>query len=88
MHFAKFLLPLTLLAFTALPTLARPNVVVIISDDGGFADWEFMDDYIQTINPGQAGSPVPTPNLNSLNRPPEGRISPLIILQLFINPLE
>ncbi len=44
----------------------QPNVVVIISDDAGYADWEFMDDYLQTVNPGQAPSPVPTPNLNAL----------------------
>lgn len=44
----------------------KPNVVVIISDDAGYADWEFMDDYLQTLNPGQAASPVPTPNLNAL----------------------
>ena len=44
----------------------RPNIVVIISDDGGFADWEFMDDTTQALNPGQTGSPVPTPSLNTL----------------------
>ena len=43
-----------------------PNIVVIIADDAGYADWEFMDDYLQSVNPGQAGSPVPTPRLNSL----------------------
>lgn len=51
----------------AIPLFAQqPNVVVIISDDAGYADWEFMDDYLQTVNPGQASSPVPTPNLNAL----------------------
>jgi arylsulfatase A-like enzyme len=53
--------------FLTLPLLAQqPNVVVIISDDAGYADWEFMDGYLQTVNPGQAPSPVPTPNLNAL----------------------
>jgi len=45
---------------------AAPNIVIIIADDAGYADWEFMDDYLQSVNPGQTGSPVPTPRLNSL----------------------
>ncbi|MBK1833860.1 sulfatase-like hydrolase/transferase [Roseibacillus ishigakijimensis] len=44
----------------------KPNVIVLISDDAGYADWGFMDDYLQTLNPGQAPSPVPTPNLDAL----------------------
>jgi autotransporter-associated beta strand protein len=69
MRLSTFLLPLALLGLTTTApagTPDRPNIIVIISDDGGFADWEFMDGYIQTLNPGQAGSPVPTPHLNSL----------------------
>ena len=51
----------------AVPLFAQqPNVVVIISDDAGYADWEFMDASLQAMNPGQAPSPVPTPNLNAL----------------------
>ncbi len=45
---------------------SQPNIVVMISDDGGYADWEFMDDYLESENPGQADSPVPTPHLNTL----------------------
>ncbi len=44
----------------------QPNIVLIISDDAGFADWGFMDAYTQSVNPGQAPSPVPTPNLDAL----------------------
>ncbi len=62
-------LPAALLFFLIYPLLAqRPNVVVIISDDAGYADWGFMDDYLQTLNPGQPESPVPTPNLDALRQ--------------------
>ena len=58
-----FFLPLLLV----LPLCAqKPNVVVIISDDAGYSDWGFMDDYLQTLNPGQPKSTVPTPNLDAL----------------------
>ena len=46
----------------------KPNVVVIISDDAGYSDWGFMDDYLQTLNPGQPKSTVPTPNLDALRK--------------------
>lgn len=46
----------------------QPNVVVIIADDAGYADWGFMDDYLQSLNPGQAKSVVPTPNLDALRQ--------------------
>jgi autotransporter-associated beta strand protein len=63
----KFQIPAFLLL--TIPLFAQqPNLVVIISDDAGYADWEFMDDYLQTVNAGQAPSPVPTPNLNALRR--------------------
>ncbi|RZN91579.1 MAG: hypothetical protein EVB10_02375, partial [Verrucomicrobiaceae bacterium] len=60
-----FFLPLLLV----LPLCAqKPNVVVIISDDAGYSDWGFMDDYLQTLNPGQPKSTVPTPNLDALRK--------------------
>ena len=60
-----FFLPLLLV----LPLYAqKPNVVVIISDDAGYSDWGFMDDYLQTLNPGQPKSTVPTPNLDALRK--------------------
>ena len=59
-------LPIALLLLVSPVFAQKPNVVVIISDDAGYADWEFMDEYLQTLNPGQAPSPVPTPNLNAL----------------------
>ncbi|MDB4438467.1 sulfatase-like hydrolase/transferase, partial [bacterium] len=46
----------------------QPNVVVIISDDAGYADWGFMNDYLQSLNPGQAKSVIPTPNLDALRQ--------------------
>ncbi|MEN8772970.1 MAG: sulfatase-like hydrolase/transferase [Akkermansiaceae bacterium] len=46
----------------------QPNIVVIISDDAGYADWGFMDDYLQNLNPGQTKSVVPTPNLDALRQ--------------------
>lgn len=53
----------------AFPLFAqKPNVVVIISDDAGYADWGFMDNYLQTLNPGQPKSTVPTPNLDALRQ--------------------
>ena len=52
-----------------LPLFAqKPNVIVMISDDAGYADWGFMDDYIQTLSPGQPKSTVPTPNLDALRQ--------------------
>ncbi|MFT5109874.1 MAG: autotransporter-associated beta strand protein [Pseudoalteromonas tetraodonis] len=59
---------LLLIAFVGISHVQaqQPNVVFIISDDAGFADWGFMDPYTQSINPGQATSPVPTPNLDRL----------------------
>ena len=61
------LLPLLAL-LVILPQLRaqQPNIVFIISDDAGFADWGFMDPYTQSVNPGQSPSPVPTPNLDRL----------------------
>ncbi len=46
----------------------QPNIVLLISDDAGFADWGFMDAYTSTVNPGQLASPVPTPSLDALRR--------------------
>jgi len=58
---------LLLLSFIATCAQAQqPNIVFIISDDAGYADWGFMDSYTQSVNPGQATSPVPTPNLDRL----------------------
>ncbi len=54
------------LLWSSVAHATRPNVVVIVSDDAGYADWGFMDAYLQTLNPGQAPSPVPTPNLDTL----------------------
>ncbi len=60
-----FLLPFLLL----LPLFGQqPNIIVIISDDAGYADWGFMDDYLQSLNPGQPNSTVPTPNLDALRQ--------------------
>ncbi|MCP5537366.1 MAG: sulfatase-like hydrolase/transferase [Akkermansiaceae bacterium] len=57
-----------ILAILAFPTLlfAAPNVIVIVSDDGGYADWGFMDSYLQTLDASHPATPVPTPNLDSL----------------------
>lgn len=63
------LLRLLLSFLLVFPLFAQqPNVIVIISDDAGYADWGFMDDYIQTLNPGQSNSTVPTPNLDALRQ--------------------
>lgn len=43
----------------------RPNVVVIISDDAGWADYGFMRDADSAADPGSAGA-VPTPSLDQL----------------------
>ena len=69
MGIKHILLPLLLPLLLVLPLFAqKPNVIVIISDDAGYADWGFMDDYIQTLNPGQPKSTVPTPNLDALRQ--------------------
>ena len=57
---------LLLLASILIVRGQQPNIVFIISDDAGFADWTFMDPYASSINPGQNPSPVPTPNLTAL----------------------
>ncbi len=64
-HWIAILTGLTIV-HGALAEPPKPNIVVIIADDAGYADWEFMDDYLQSVTPGQAGSPVPTPRLNAL----------------------
>ena len=61
----RLLLPF-LLAFPL--SAQKPNMIVIISDDAGYADWGFMGDYIQTLNPGQPKSTIPTPNLDALRQ--------------------
>lgn len=45
--------------------VAQSNVVVIISDDAGWADYGFMRDADSAADPGNRGS-VPTPNLDML----------------------
>ena len=62
----KYFHVFSLIAWSLTGHAQLPNIVLIISDDAGFSDWEFMDDYIQSSNPGQDGSPIPTPNLNAL----------------------
>ncbi len=43
----------------------KPNVVVIISDDAGWADYGFMRNATAAADPGNRGA-VPTPNLDQL----------------------
>ncbi len=43
----------------------RPNVVLIISDDAGWADFGFVRDVDPVANPGARGA-IPTPNLDRL----------------------
>lgn len=43
--------------------VAQPNVIVIVADDAGYADWGFMDG-VDGSNP--TPSPIPTPNLDAL----------------------
>lgn len=57
-----------LLALTAsaVPVAAQPlNVITIITDDAGWADYGFMRDAIGAADPGNRGA-VPTPNLDAL----------------------
>jgi len=46
-------------------TLAQSNVIVILSDDAGWADFGFMRDADSRADPGAAGA-IPTPNLDAL----------------------
>ena len=54
-----------LLAATPLAADAQSNVVVIIADDAGWADYGFMRDADPAADPGNRGS-VPTPNFDAL----------------------
>jgi arylsulfatase A-like enzyme len=62
-----------LLSIAVLPTLlvapkpaaSQSNVVVIISDDAGWADYGFMRNAVSAADPGNSGA-VPTPNLDAL----------------------
>ncbi len=57
----KFIAFITVLLATGTAhTGAQPNIILLISDDAGFADFGFMDQVTGII------SPVPTPNLDSL----------------------
>ena len=47
-------------AHTGAHTGAQPNILLLLADDAGFADFGFMDEVTGII------SPVPTPNLDSL----------------------
>ena len=47
-------------AYTGAHTGAQPNILLLLADDAGFADFGFMDEVTGII------SPVPTPNLDSL----------------------
>ncbi len=60
---AAAVVPLALLA--PRQAASQSNVVVIISDDAGWADYGFMRNADPRANPGNAGA-VPTPNLDAL----------------------
>ena len=42
------LIPGVLLGALLRAAAVPSNIVLIISDDGGYADWEFMDAYLQS----------------------------------------
>ena len=50
---------------TAHSACAKPNVIVIVSDDAGWADFGFIRDATSQANPGTKGA-IPTPHLDQL----------------------
>ncbi|WP_197529415.1 sulfatase-like hydrolase/transferase [Botrimarina mediterranea] len=56
---------LTILAAETALSVERPNVVLIITDDAGWADFGFIRDADPAANPGARGV-IPTPNLDRL----------------------
>lgn len=61
-----WLLPtLTALSVGVVAASGQTNVIVIVSDDAGYADFGFMRNAASFANPGQMGA-IPTPNLDRL----------------------
>ncbi|MEO1498787.1 MAG: sulfatase-like hydrolase/transferase [Planctomycetota bacterium] len=58
------LLKLLLMGCIAAPAFAQPNVVLIVSDDAGWADYGFMRAATSAADPGNGA--VPTPNLDRI----------------------
>ena len=44
----------------------QPNVIVIISDDAGYADWGFMNETISAMRGTERETNIPTPHLDAL----------------------